>query len=161
MLAAGLLSILSSDVSAQGHIEVLGGLNFVGVVAEEVDGDGEQCGLSVFGLESAARVNLDASRIRLRPTSELNPSNRGDFGLFGVSVVVFALRGDLCAGYAEVDVHRWGVVNAGTRAGYVSVFQQSSLFTGGSANFGVRVREWVGQATNEFISAWIQANPKP
>lgn len=124
----------------------------VRVVVAPLSEAAAECNVTTNGLDAAARVTLDASRLRVR---EESPDR--SFLL----VYFFARSADSgCTGYLEVALARPVIVVSTEKPTIAKVWSRNFLMAGPAYDFGERVNATVREFTTQFLAEWIKQNPK-
>ena len=163
-LLGGMLAVLMMGLGLVATPAQAQDNNFVGVSAvsifvdhptgDDSAKDAAKCNVTKSGLDAAARLPLDASRLRINPdVSPLSPY---------VYVSVSALwepRG--CAAFVQVSLKRSLAIPGTNQLVFgATVWERGYVLTGPSSGFGQRVNQQVTDYTKELIAEWIKANPR-
>lgn len=151
VIAASALT-LASAVNAQG----LTGISGARVVVESLDEDARLCGLTVDGLDAAARIVLSNSRMNLLKDSDSLP-----LPYFYIRVTVMRASDTYCVGSVETSFNRLVFVDASGTAkalAWGGMWRKGSLLGGSRSDFGNRVSSNVEALTKQFVGAWLKDN---
>ena len=144
------LGLVATPAQAQDNKFV--GVSEVKILVEDLDDGAEKCNVTKGGLDAAARLPLDASRLRIDPVA----SSR-----VYVRVTALSTSSGLCAAFVSVALKRPLAIPGTNQLVFgAAVWDVGTILTGPSSDFGQRVNQDVGDFTKELIAEWIKANPR-
>ena len=129
------------------------GVSAVGLLVESFDHPDEaaRCNVSQGGLDAAARLPLDASRLRI--TSSL-----ATYVYVNVNVMFW---NNSCVASVRVALERdLTIPNTQSYIFGASVWFRQSLIIGPPSDFGSRVNQSITGYTQQLIAEWTKANPR-
>ena len=144
------LGLVATPAQAQDNAFV--GVSAVRILVEGLADDAAKCNVTESGLDAAARLPLDASRLRITPD-----------GSSFVYVNVTALSPDsgLCAAYVSVALKRELAIPGTNQFVFgATVWESGTIMSGSPSDFGQRVNQQVDDRTKRLIAEWIKANPR-
>ena len=143
------LGLVATPAQAQGNNFV--GVSEVDIVVEGLSDNAAKCNVTKGGLDAATRLPLDASRLRINPDASSY-----------VYVRVAALwEPSGCAAFVQVVLKRSLAIRGTNQLVFgAMVWDNGTLLTGPSSDFGQRVNQRVTDFTKELIAEWIKANPR-
>ena len=125
---------------------------------EDLSDDAAKCNVTKGGLDAAARLPLDASRLRIDPDA-------GPYVSVAVTVTDgfdrSAPSGAGCVATLDVGLRRTLAIPGTNQLVFgATAWGRDALLTGPSSGFGQRVNQYVTDFTKELIAEWIKANPR-
>lgn len=145
------LGLVATPAQAQDNAFV--GVSAVRILVEGLDDAAAKCNVTTSGLDAAARLPLDASRLRITPALS--------FSDVYVAVTALSLPSGLCVARVSVDLNRTLAIPGTNQLVFgATVWHKGTLLTGPSSDFGQRVNQYVTDFTKELIAEWIKANPR-
>ncbi len=128
------------------------GMKSVALTVESIrEPEASRCNITRGAIDSAARVILDRSRLRVNTSST-------EFLYISVNVLSHS---SLCAANVNVAIQRGvSIPDTSTLVFLATVWDKGVIITGPSHDFGTRVYQAVSNYTTEMLSEWIKANPR-
>ena len=144
------LGLVATPAQAQDNTFV--GVSAVSILVEKLSDDEAKCNVTEGGLDAAARLPLDASRLRIDPVAS---------SYVYVRVTALSLSSGLCAGHVGVDLTRMLAIPGTNQLVFsATVWGKGTIMSGPSSDYGQRVNQRVGDFTKQLIAEWIKANPR-
>lgn len=145
----------ASEIASAQNVNALKGIDTLGdLVIETLSPDAQRCGITPAGIDAAMRVTLDPSRLRIAS------SNTAAFPWLYARVSVIRRADGSCVAAVDLSLHRIVTIPATGDLVAAQVWDSGSLLTGGQVDFESRIPAQIRSLTQEFLAAWIKANPK-
>ena len=147
------ITILGGALPARGQVPDTGleGVKAVDIIVESLSEFAAKCGVTKSGIDAAIRLPLDASRLQI--DAKATPYAYA-------KVNVLQMPGG-CVASVDLSLRRTMTMPLTAKPAYgVSVWDDGSLLTGPSYDFGQRVNQEVEELIKKLIAAWVKVNPK-